>query len=177
MLMSGRSRLTQRLAAETCGAHDAPCGQVLSELRPALMRASRTSSRGEIADDVDPSGKAGRHVLGGMHGEIDAAFQQRRIDLLGEQSLAAGLRSARSWIMSPDVLITTISTPFSRPAVGGRDAEGTHLARLPKRKRASTRTDPKNAVARHSTRPRIPGPFQDQHAMIIGRFHRPSRRL
>ena len=32
-----------------------------------------------------------RHVLHGMHGEVDLAGQQRLLDLLGEQALAAGL--------------------------------------------------------------------------------------
>ena len=33
----------------------------------------------------------GRHVLHGMHGDVDLARQQRLLDLLGEKALAAGV--------------------------------------------------------------------------------------
>ena len=38
-----------------------------------------------------PAGSTRRHVLHGMHGEVDVAGQQRLLDLLGEQALAADL--------------------------------------------------------------------------------------
>jgi hypothetical protein len=45
-----------------------------------------------------------------MDRDIDPPGQQRLFDLLGEKPLAAGLASSRSWIMSPDVRITSIAT-------------------------------------------------------------------
>ena len=48
-----------------------------------------------------------------MHGDIDAAVEQRLLDLLGEQALAAGFRKGRSWIRSPLVEIGTISKALS----------------------------------------------------------------
>ena len=55
------------------------------------MKASRTSSRGRKQVTVRPAGSTRRHVLHGVHGEVDLAGQQRLLDLLGEQALAAGL--------------------------------------------------------------------------------------
>jgi hypothetical protein len=40
------------------------------------MKASRTSSRGRKADEPQPVGQERRHVLGGMHGEIECAVEE-----------------------------------------------------------------------------------------------------
>ena len=69
----------------------APCGSSASVAALLLMKASRTSSRGRIAGDRQARRQQRRHVLHGMHGEVDLAGQQRLLDLLGEEALAAGL--------------------------------------------------------------------------------------
>ncbi len=46
----------------------------------------------EEGDEAEAVGKGRRHVLGGMDRQIDSAFDQRLLDLLGEKALAAGLR-------------------------------------------------------------------------------------
>ena len=54
-----------------------------------LTKASRASSRGRQAAMLTV-GQQRRHILRRMHREIDLAREQRLLDLLGEQALAAG---------------------------------------------------------------------------------------
>ena len=85
-----------------------------------LTNASRTSSRGSVAAIVSP-GK--RHVLHGMHGKVDRAGEQRLLDLLREQSLAADLDRGRSRMRSPLVVIVRISNASSpSPCAAARRA-------------------------------------------------------
>ena len=51
----------------------APCGSSASEPALRLMNTSRGSSRSRQAASINPGWQNGRHVLGRMHGEIDAA--------------------------------------------------------------------------------------------------------
>ena len=46
-------------------------------------------------DDVQPLGDRRRHVLGRVHGHVDAVLEQRGLELLGEQSLVADLGQRR----------------------------------------------------------------------------------
>ena len=57
--------------------------------------ASRGSSRGSAARQRQPVGQHRRHVLAAVHGEVDVAGQQRVLDFLDEQALAADLRQRR----------------------------------------------------------------------------------
>src|SRR5918993_821410 len=59
----------------------APCGRSVMLPARRLMKASRTSSP-----------RREREVLGGMHREVDRALEERDVELLREQALAAGLR-------------------------------------------------------------------------------------
>ena len=88
---SGRMRRAAPAgAATTCRpSRRAAAGQV-------ARLAADESVAGVLARQECREHKTGRqerrHVLRGMHREIDAAVDQRLLDLLGEQPLAAGLR-------------------------------------------------------------------------------------
>src|SRR5262249_36885085 len=95
-----------------------------------------------------------RHVLHGVDREIDAAVQQRLLDLLGEQALAA------------DLLQLSVLHPVARGA-DDRDLRGRqvgmcrgqtllHLARLGQRHGAAAGADPQGLDARHDARCSIP---------------------
>ena len=105
------------------------------------MKASRTSSRGRIAGDRQARRQHGRHVLHGMHGEVDLAGQQRLLDLLGEKALAAGLRQR-------PVLdaVAGRRDDAHLELVAGRapcaaSSRSLHLARLRQRQRRAARAD------------------------------------
>ena len=57
--------------------------------------ASLGSSRSSTARHLEPVGKHRRHVLAAVHGEIDVAAEQRILDFLHEQPLAADVRQRR----------------------------------------------------------------------------------
>ena len=63
--------------------------------RRAGPRASRGSSRGSTAAMRKSVGQNGRHVLAAVDGQIDLAGEQRVLDFLDEQPLAADLRQRR----------------------------------------------------------------------------------
>jgi hypothetical protein len=50
-----------------------------------------------------------------MHSCVDLAGEHGGVDFLGEKPLSPASASARSWIMSPVVLMTTISNSSSAP--------------------------------------------------------------
>ena len=72
----------------------APCGRASNEAWLRLTKASRGSSRSGMAAMTRPGGRLGRHVLHRVHRAVDAAVEQRLLDLLGEQPLAADLEQA-----------------------------------------------------------------------------------
>ena len=114
------------------------------------MNASRTSSRGRQAASISPSGSSGRHVLGGMHREIDRAREQRLLDLLGEQPLAAGLRQrpvldAVARGADRDDLDRVRATPCAAASAVA------HHARLRQRQRASRACRCEDGGLRHGT--------------------------
>ena len=78
--------------AATTSRPSRPAGRSMIDFAALPMKASRASSRGRKAESSSPSGSTRRHVLRGMHGDVDAAGKQRFLDLLGEQALAAGFR-------------------------------------------------------------------------------------
>ena len=91
----------------------------------------------------DAVGQAGRHVLGGMHADIDAAGEHGVVDFLGEQTLAADLGQAGI-------------AGLAAIATGGNDLDGNvilghtmrpgqqapHQPRLGQRQRAAACSDP-----------------------------------
>ena len=140
--------LHHRLPPQRGGADDGAVRQLArgsSALR--LMKASRTSSRGRHAGEHQPVRQHGRHVLGRMHREIDRAGEQRLLDLLGEQALAAGLRqrpvldAVAAWCGSP----RSRSRSASRPCAAA--SAGAHHARLRQRQRAAARADAAGWIA------------------------------
>ncbi len=67
--------------------------------RQVRQRAARTEDQRvphirtrQVSGKVQAIRQDGGDILGGMHGKVDAPFQQGLLDLLGEQPLAAGLR-------------------------------------------------------------------------------------
>ena len=119
----------------------APCGR--SAMRCAALAdegVARILARQE-GGELEPVRQHRRHVLGGMHGDVDAAGEQRLLDLLGEQALAAGLRQR----------------PVLDAVAAGRDHHDlervlrqamrrhqprARLMRLRQRQRAAARSDP-----------------------------------
>ncbi len=89
---SGRMRRIRACRRKDDDPTVAPCGSSLMVRTERPMKASRGSSRGRKARRSSPSRQRGRHVLRRMHRDIDAAVEQRLLDLLGEQALAAGFR-------------------------------------------------------------------------------------
>ena len=69
----------------------APCGKVGQRFR--ARRDERIADIGawQRRGDGDAVGEPRRQVLGGVDGEIDLFPDQRLVDLLAEQALAAGL--------------------------------------------------------------------------------------
>ena len=97
-------RAAARSRGRAARAAPAPCAAA-RRCRPGALRqrgdarrrrrvatsASRGSSRGRCAAITSPGGSQRRHVLQRMDGESIAAVEQRLLDLLGEQALAADL--------------------------------------------------------------------------------------
>jgi hypothetical protein len=110
------------------------------------MKTSRASSRGSTASDREPRRQHGRHVLGRMHREVDARREQRLLDLLGEQALAADLRQRRSRIMSPLVRMISSAMRSARSACAAA-RRAAHLPRLRQRERAAARADAQHVSA------------------------------
>ena len=80
------------LAAQAGGAQRAPCGSAVNERGlVADEGVARVLALGDRGDD-QARRQLGRHVLHRMDGAVDAAVQQRLLDLLGEQPLAADLQ-------------------------------------------------------------------------------------
>ena len=88
----GAPRQQLRLAAQRGGA-DHGASRQLGDGRAAgrAISTSRGSSRASTAPMHQAVGQPGRQVLDRMHREVDPARQQRRLDLLAEQALAAEL--------------------------------------------------------------------------------------
>ena len=111
---------------------DPRAGRQIAEARPPLDRPARRAGRRAAARSRsrDPSGSTGLHILQRMHRQIDAPVEQRLLDLLGEQPLAADLGEQagpapgrRSCGSSPS------RPPRRRPARDGRRAAGRGRAR------------------------------------------------
>src|SRR5262249_14930948 len=82
----------------------------------------------------------GRHVFGGMHGKVDGAGEERLIELLGEQALAA--------FLSERPVADHVAGRVDRlecDRTGGKRVRGgeaiAHLFRLGERERAAARAD------------------------------------
>ncbi len=79
------------LAAQRGGAHDRARrqrGQAVAAVRE--QGVARVLAR-QDGGDLQALGQPGRHVLHGVHRDVDAPLEQRLLDLLGEQALAADL--------------------------------------------------------------------------------------
>ena len=81
-----------------------------------------------------------RHVLHRMHGEVDVAGEQRLLQLLGEQPLAAGLDQRPVGDPVAGRLDDDQLALLRRKAVRGAEARG-HLARLGQRQGRAARAD------------------------------------
>ena len=133
----------QRLAAQRRGADHRAARQLGEVARLAADEdVARVLAR-QKRREHQPVRQEGRHVLGRMHREVDAALEQRLLDLLGEQALAAGLGQR----------------PVLDPVAGGADhldldprrieamrlrQRVAHHAGLRQRQRAAARADPQN---------------------------------
>ena len=82
-----------------------------------------------------------------MHREIDGAVEQRLLDLLGEQALAADLRERPVLDHVAGGADRHDRDRVGCDPVGGRQP-GTHLVRLPQRQRAAARADAQKRCGR-----------------------------
>ena len=121
-----------RLAAQRRGADDAALRQLGKRSAPARdQRVARILARQRRGED-DRLRQPRRQVLDRMHRQIDPPVQQRLVDLLGEQALAADLGQR----------------PVEDPVAGGLDDD--HLDRRPARpapagSAAAARRSPRSA--------------------------------
>ena len=92
-------------AAQRRGAEHRALRQIARAIRRIGDRkASRTSSRGRKAEQLQPVGQEGRHVLRGMDGEIDLGRRCSASSIsLVNRPLPPTSDSGRSWIRSPEV--------------------------------------------------------------------------
>ena len=80
-----------------------------------------------------------------MHGEIDRAAEQRFVDFLGEQALAAEVAQR----LVPDAVARGgdgLKRDGGVTKAVRSDQQRPHMVRLPQRERASTRADQKRAL-------------------------------
>ena len=140
-LRSGRSRFTSACRRSEAVPTTAPAGSSRSDFALRLMKTSRGSSRGSTAAMIRPVRQYRRHVLGGMHGDVDLAGRQRLLDLLGEESLAAEFRQRTVADGVAGGRYGADLDPFRRPAMRGRQA-GPHHGGLGQRERTAARPDP-----------------------------------
>ena len=110
------------------------------DLALRLMNTSRGSSRSRNAAEHQARRQHGRHVLGGMHREVDRAGRERLLDLLGEQTLAAGIRQR----------------PILDAVAAGADRPGCRSARASKPCAAASACRTMCACASASGLPRVP---------------------
>ncbi len=87
MTRSGRSGAQLRRAPQRTGADARASGKVVQACCPPSRRGHPRAR--EWPASVKPVGQFGGHVLETVHGHIDATVEQRLLDFLGEQSLAA----------------------------------------------------------------------------------------
>ena len=115
---------------------------------PGEQRVARILARQHRADD-EPRGQPCRHVLHRMHRAVDAAVEQRFLDLLGEQALAADLHQlavlhgVAGGLDRHDLNIVR----SAKIGMGRRQAVA-HHPRLHQRQRTPARTDADRLVIR-----------------------------
>ena len=141
----GTQPLDQRLPAQRRGADD-------RAMRKLVQRAALAADEGiarilarQHRHDRKPRRQHGRHVLGRMHGEVDAAGEQRVLDLLGEQALAADLRQR-----AVADHVAAGADDLDADALGRepmrRGQARAHLPGLDQRERAAARADAQHGV-------------------------------
>ena len=130
----------QRLAPQRCGADDGAMGKMAQRIRLAAdEHVARVLAR-QHRGDREPGRQHGRHVLGRMHRQLDRAGNERLLDLLGEQALAARLvqRSIANDVAGG-------ADDFELDALGVEAMGGGEMladeARLRERERAAARSD------------------------------------
>ena len=89
-LRSGLSRRACACRRSDAAPRRAPWGRAAIELASAGDQRVAHVLAFETGGDRHAFGQQGRQVLGRMHRGVDLAVEQRRVDLLGEQPLAAG---------------------------------------------------------------------------------------
>ena len=95
-------------------------------------------------------GQRHRHVFGAVHGEIDAAAEERVFDLLDEQPLAAGVRERH--------VLQAVSRRLDHADLARASVtfeQSRHRVRLPEREGTASRSDPQRS--RHSGGSRLTG--------------------
>ena len=81
-----------RLAAQRGGAEPRAVGQGGDRIGDGRnQRVAHVLAFGRKPAIATPSGSSGRQILGRMHRDVDPPVEERRVDFLGEQPLAAGL--------------------------------------------------------------------------------------
>ena len=102
-------------------ADDRPGRQLRQRRHPgrADQRVAHVLPR-QVARQHGALGEVGRHVLHRVHGDVDAAVEQRVVDLLGEEPLAADVREG----LSQDLVSRGLDDADLEGAVLGEVGEG-----------------------------------------------------
>ncbi len=87
----GPPRQELRPAPQARRADNRPLGQIAERAVAQRDKGIAHILARQIGVDQQPVRLVDRHVLHRMHGDVDAAVQQRILDLAGEQALAADL--------------------------------------------------------------------------------------
>ncbi len=137
----GPQPLHQRLPPQRGGADHRARGQFPKRLRLAADEDVAGIFARQHRRDDETIRQYRRHVLGGMHGDVDLAGRQRLLDLLGEEPFAAEFRQRTVADGVAGGRYGADLDPFRRPAMRGRQA-GPHHGGLGQRERTAARPDP-----------------------------------
>ena len=132
--------LEQSLAPQRRGADDGALAQIAPAFDVAADQGIARILAGQERGEHQAVRQHGLHVLGGMHGKIDRAGQQRLLDLLGEQALAAGVRQRPVLDRVAAGADGLDFDPVERDAARRGEA-ALHLPRLDQRQRRAARAD------------------------------------
>ena len=130
----------QRLPSQRSGADHGPLRQLRDRRGLAADEDVAHVLARQAGDKRQSIGQPGRQILGRVHGEIDLVRQQRLLDLLGEQPLAAGLRERAILDRVAGRADDVQGDPHLVESVGGGEACA-HLVRLRERQRRAARAD------------------------------------
>ena len=143
-MRSGRSRSSCAARRGDEVPTTAPCFSVSIDAAPTIR--SRTSPRGRTAAMWISSGRIAFDILHRMDAEIDFALEQRAVELLGPQRLAADLGERPVLDLVAGGRDRDDLDPAVGPALRGLDRRG-DLARLRERQRRSASPEAKSLHA------------------------------